>query len=97
MWGVPTHGNEAPCTITITAVRAKLGHLMKSSKEKTDGQKADIISPISFFQKEKQDIVKLHSTACSEKRHVQCGKYQYTCNLPYSRAHGHASHLLFRV
>jgi len=66
MWGVPTYDNEkVPCTITITLVCAKLGQLMKSSKGKKKRQKADIISSISFFQKEKQDIVKLHSIACS--------------------------------
>ena len=64
MWGVPTYDNgKVPCTITIILVCARLGQLMKSSKGRNKRQKADIISSISFFQKEKQDIVKIHSIA----------------------------------
>jgi imidazole glycerol phosphate synthase subunit HisF len=101
MWGVPTYGNEkVPCTITIIPVCAKLGQLMKSSKGKNKRQKADIISSISFFQKEKQDSVKLHSIACSHlERRGNCyvANFCTYANLPYSRAHGQMTHPLFGI
>jgi len=75
MWSVPTYGNEKEGALYHYnhASICKIRSATESFNGKTNRQTADIISPIYFFQKEKQDIVKLQPKACSHLvRRVRC-------------------------